>query len=151
MESQDSSIKGQKEQLVAAGCHHVIVEHGRSAFKTNVKRPGWETLLEMIRTGKVTGVMLCNLSRASRRGEDTELLRLCQEMEVSVKFLDGTPGDISDPSAKLTTGVLSVVNAPTEDAVRSFFGVRRGTIEAVQRLTLGGIVARIPRGPRPRP
>ena len=110
MESQDSSIKGQKEQLVAAGCHHVIVEHGRSAFKANVKRPGWETLLDMIRTGKVTGVMLCNLSRASRRGEDTELLRLCQDMKVSVKFLDGTPGDISDPSAKLTTGVLSVVN-----------------------------------------
>ena len=110
MESQDTSIKGQKEQLVSAGCHHVIVEHGRSAFKSNVRRPGWETLLEMIRTGKVTGVMFCNLARASRRGEDTELLRLCQEMNVTVKILDGTPGDISDPAAKLTTGVLSVVN-----------------------------------------
>ena len=110
MVSQELSIKGQKEQLVAAGCHQVIVEHGRSAFKTSVRRPGWETLVEMIRTGKVTGVMLCNLSRASRRGEDIELLRLCQEMNVEVKFLDGTPGDISNPSARLTTGVLSVVN-----------------------------------------
>ena len=110
---QDISIAEQVQQLKAAGCDRVIAER-RSAHKEG-PRPGWEQLLAMVAGGKVRKVVAISLSRLSRRGEDVPFLRMCARLRVGVQLLDGTPADAADPSGKLLTGVLSLVNEIDSD------------------------------------
>jgi len=65
--------------------------------------------------GQVRRVVACSLSRLSRRGEDVPFLRMCARLRVEVQLLDGTPADTADPSGKLLTGVLSLVNEIDSD------------------------------------
>lgn len=105
---QDVSIAAQVQQLRDAGCDRVIRER-RSAFKDG-RRPGWEELQALVAAGKVREVVAISQSRLSRRGEDVQFLRICARRGVTVRFLDGTPGDLDDPAARLMAGVLSTVN-----------------------------------------
>lgn len=107
-DEQALSVEAQVEQLLAAGCERVIQER-RSAFKEG-PRPGWEELQALVAQGAVCGVVAVSLSRLTRREEATGFLRMCSRKGISVRFLDGTPGDVSDPSARLMTGVLQAVN-----------------------------------------
>lgn len=106
---QDISIDAQVQQLLAAGCEHVIRERG-TAYREDAKRPGWEELQTLVASGRCTEVMAISQSRLSRRGEELPFLRMCARLEVGVRFLDGTPGDPTDPAGRLLTGVLSTVN-----------------------------------------
>ena len=110
---QDISIAEQVQQLKAAGCDRVIAER-RSAHKEG-PRPGWEELLAMVAGGRVRKVVAISLSRLSRRGEDVPFLRMCARLRVGVQLLDGTPANAADPSGKLLTGVLSLVNEIDSD------------------------------------
>ncbi len=110
---QDISIAEQVQQLKAAGCDRVIAER-RSAHK-DASRPGWDELLALVAGGQVRRVVACSLSRLSRRGEDVPFLRMCARLRVEVQLLDGTPADTADPSGKLLTGVLSLVNEIDSD------------------------------------
>lgn len=110
---QDISIAEQVQQLNAAGCDRVIAER-RSAHK-DAARPGWDELLALVAGGRVRRVVACSLSRLSRRGEDVPFLRMCARLRVEVQLLDGTPADTADPSGKLLTGVLSLVNEIDSD------------------------------------
>jgi DNA invertase Pin-like site-specific DNA recombinase len=110
---QDISIAEQVQQLKAAGCDRVIAER-RSAHK-DASRPGWDELLALVAGGQVRRVLACSLSRLSRRGEDVPFLRMCARLRVEVQLLDGTPADTADPSGKLLTGVLSLVNEIDSD------------------------------------
>ena len=110
---QDISIAEQVQQLKAAGCDRVIAER-RSAHK-DAARPGWDELLAVVAGGRVRRVVACSLSRLSRRGEDVPFLRMCARLRVEVQLLDGTPADTADPSGKLLTGVLSLVNEIDSD------------------------------------
>lgn len=110
---QDISIAEQVQQLKAAGCDRVIAER-RSAHK-DAARPGWDELLALVAGGRVRRVVACSLSRLSRRGEDVPFLRMCARLRVEVQLLDGTPADTADPSGKLLTGVLSLVNEIDSD------------------------------------
>ena len=110
---QDISIAEQVQQLKAAGCDRVIAER-RSAHKDGT-RPGWEELLALVAGGRVRRVVAISLSRLSRKGEDVPFLRMCARRGVEVQLLDGTPADTADPSGKLLTGVLSLVNEIDSD------------------------------------
>ena len=105
---QDISIEDQVLELQQAGCDRVIAER-RSAYK-ELTRPGWGELLSLVASGKVTKVITRSLSRMSRKGEDVSFLRMCARKNIEVVFIDGTPANVADPSAKLMTGVLSLVN-----------------------------------------
>jgi DNA invertase Pin-like site-specific DNA recombinase len=106
---QDLSIEAQVQQLLAAGCDRVIRERA-SAFKDGGRRPGWDELQALVASGHAREVVAISQSRLSRRGEDVQFLRICARRGVVVRFLDGTPGDISDPAARLMTGVMATVN-----------------------------------------
>jgi DNA invertase Pin-like site-specific DNA recombinase len=110
---QDISIAEQVQQLKAAGCDRVIAER-RSAHK-EIARPGWDELLALVAGGRVRRVVAISLSRLSRKGEDVPFLRMCARLRVEVQLLDGTPADTADPSGKLLTGVLSLVNEVDSD------------------------------------
>ena len=70
---QDTSIEGQVADMQALGCDRVIVER-RSAYK-DLKRPGWEELLGLLRlepdgfdallVGVRCGIAICNRTNAS--------------------------------------------------------------------------------------
>jgi DNA invertase Pin-like site-specific DNA recombinase len=106
---QDLSIEAQVQQLMDAGCDRVIRERA-SAFKDGGKRPGWDELQALVASGQAREVVAVSQSRLSRRGEDVQFLRICARRGVTVRFLDGTPGDITDPAARLMTGVMATVN-----------------------------------------
>jgi DNA invertase Pin-like site-specific DNA recombinase len=106
------SIAEQVRQLKAAGCDRVIAER-RSAH--HGARPGWQELQGLVAAGRVRCVVAVSLARLSRQGEDVPFLRMCQRRGVEVRLLDGTPADTADPSGKLLTGVLSLVNEIDSD------------------------------------
>jgi len=106
---QDASIRGQVMQLHEAGCDRVFSERA-SAFKPGAKRPAWEALQALVAAGEVREVVAVSQSRLSRSGDDLAFLRICQRQGVTVRFLDGSPGDIGDPAGRLMAGVMSTVN-----------------------------------------
>jgi DNA invertase Pin-like site-specific DNA recombinase len=108
-DEQAISIEAQVEQLTAAGCTRVIQERG-SAFREGSRRPGWEELQALVASGQVSKVIAVSQSRLSRREDVTAFLRICSRKRVEVQFLDGTPGDIADPAARLMTGVMATIN-----------------------------------------
>ena len=108
-DEQSISVDAQVEQLKAAGCTRVIREQA-SAFKEGARRPGWEELRALVAAGAVSKVIAVSQSRLSRREDVITFLRICSRKGVEVQFLDGTPGDISDPSARLMTGVMAAIN-----------------------------------------
>jgi len=108
-DEQAISVEAQVEQLIAAGCTRVIQERG-SAFREGSRRPGWEELQALVASGQVVKVIAVSQSRLSRREDVTAFLRICSRKRVEVQFLDGTPGDISDPAARLMTGVMATIN-----------------------------------------
>ena len=108
-DEQAISIEAQVKQLTAAGCTRVIQERG-SAFRESSRRPGWEELQALVASGQATKVIAVSQSRLSRREDVTTFLRICSRKRVEVQFLDGTPGDISDPAARLMTGVMATIN-----------------------------------------
>jgi len=108
-EDQDGSIAGQIDQLKAAGCTHIISERG-SAFKENSRRRGWDELQGLVVSGQVKKFVAISLSRLSRKGEASDFLKICVRCGVDVHFLDGTPGDVGDPTAKLFSGVMDTIN-----------------------------------------
>jgi DNA invertase Pin-like site-specific DNA recombinase len=114
---QDASIQGQEQQLAAYGCH-VILKERQSAYKTTVRRKEWDKLVALVQSGRVTKVVVVNLARASRQGEDKTLAKLCKTLGVEFIALDGTPTDTSTPAGLLTVSVLSAVNE-VESLVKS--------------------------------
>lgn len=110
---QDTSIEGQVAQMQQLGCDRVIVER-RSAYK-DLRRPGWEELQALVAAGRVRKVVFGSQQRMSRKGEDVPFLRMCARLGVEVQLLDGTPADVSEPSGKLLSGVLSLVNEIDSD------------------------------------
>jgi len=107
--AQDISIEAQVQQLRDAGCDRVFAERA-SAFRQGARRPAWEELQALVAAGHVSKVIAISQSRLSRQGEDLAFLRICARLGVEVQFLDGTPGDMSDPAGRLMAGVLSSVN-----------------------------------------
>lgn len=120
---QDISIEAQVQQLQAAGCSRVIRERA-SAYREESRRPGWEELQALVAAGKVKEVVAISQSRLSRRGEEVPFMRMCARRGVTVRFLDGTPSDLSDPAARLLTGVMSTVNEV--DSMIKSINVRNG-------------------------
>lgn len=108
-DEQAISVEAQVEQLKAAGCTRVICERA-SAFKEGSRRPGWDELQALVAAGKASKVIAVSQSRLSRREDVITFLRICSRKNVEVQFLDGTPGDINDPSARLMTGVMAAIN-----------------------------------------
>lgn len=108
-DEQEISVEAQAQQLRQAGCERVIEERA-SAFKESSRRPGWEELQALVAAGGVSKVIAVSQSRLSRTDDVVAFLRICSRKGVIVQFLDGTPGDVSDPAARLMTGVMATVN-----------------------------------------
>jgi hypothetical protein len=119
---QDISIEDQVAHLQELGCDRIIAER-RSAYTSRARR-GWDELLELVASGKVRKVITRSLARMSRKGEDVAFLRMCARKGVEVQLLDGTNADVSDPSGKLMTSVLSAVNEV--DSMIKSINIRNG-------------------------
>ena len=140
---QDASIQGQEQQLAAYGCH-VILKERQSAYKSTVRRKEWDKLLALVQSGKVSKVVVVNLARASRKGEDKALAKLCSSLGVEFIALDGTPTDTATPAGLLTVSVLSAVNE-VESLVKSI-AVKNGV--ARRKATGATCVGKCPFGYR---
>ena len=127
---QEVSIELQVKQLWEHGCEHVIAEQ-RSAYSEKEIRPGWEELQQLVASGKAKVVVAVSQSRLSRRDDVIPFLRLCARKEVEVRFLDGTPGDVDNPAAKMLTGVMAVVNEVDSQikSINSRNGIKRRQAE----------------------
>ena len=106
-ESQDISLEGQQQQLLAAGCDEVIVERA-SAFKG--QRKGWTHLWALVASGKVTEVLVVDQSRLSRSGDDLEFLQACVLQKVTVRALTGGVIETETVGGFMQAGIMSVVN-----------------------------------------
>lgn len=104
---QDTSLEGQEQQLLAAGCQKVIVERG-SAYKG--RRLGWDELWRLVASGKVTEVLTIDQSRLSRSGDDLDFLNACSLKGVVVRALTGGVIEADSYAGFVTAGVLSVMN-----------------------------------------
>jgi site-specific DNA recombinase len=75
----------------------VLIDPNRSAWKRDRKRPGWDTLLDLLRAGKVRHVLVYHPDRLMRQPWDLEeLLRVSEDHAV---ILHGERGhrDLTDP------------------------------------------------------
>lgn len=107
--TQDISISGQEQQLLAAGCDHVICERA-SAYQPGKKRAGWDELWALVASGQVSEVVTIDQSRLSRSGDDLEFLQACALKGITVKALSGGIIETESYSGFVTAGVLSVMN-----------------------------------------
>jgi DNA invertase Pin-like site-specific DNA recombinase len=68
-----------------------LIDDGKSAYDLSVVREGWETALELIRTGQADGIIAWNTDRYTRQPEDgLRLMRAAREAGVPVLVGDGS-------------------------------------------------------------
>lgn len=72
------------------------LDDGLSAWKRNVRRPGWETLLERVRSGISNGIVVWHTDRLFRQPRDLEKLIDLAEQGFTVASARGAR-DLSDP------------------------------------------------------
>lgn len=72
------------------------LEDGLSAWKKNVRRPGWEKLLERARSGKSNGIVVWHTDRLFRQPRDLEKLIDLADKGFLVASAHGSR-DLSDP------------------------------------------------------
>lgn len=70
-------------QKITVAERHVFIDPSRSAWQRNCKRPGWDALLQAIRDGEITHVIVYHPDRLMRQPWDLEeLLRLADERKL---------------------------------------------------------------------
>lgn len=75
----------------------VFVDNNRSAWQRSRKRPGWDALLETIRTGRVAHVIVYHPDRLMRQPRDLEeLLTVSEEHDITLHG-QANRRDLSDP------------------------------------------------------
>lgn len=72
------------------------LEDGLSAWKKGVRRPGWETLLERVRSGKSAGIVVWHTDRLFRQPRDLEALIDLADKGFVVASAHGAR-DLADP------------------------------------------------------
>lgn len=72
------------------------LEDGLSAWKRNVRRPGWEALLERVRSGKSNGIVVWHTDRLFRQPRDLEALIDLADKGFTVASAHGAR-DLADP------------------------------------------------------
>ncbi len=81
--------------VIVPGC--VFVDNNRSAWQRSRKRPGWDALLEVIRTGRVQHVIVYHPDRLMRQPRDLEeLLTVSEEHDITLHG-QANRRDLSDP------------------------------------------------------
>ncbi|CAJ61573.1 MULTISPECIES: recombinase family protein [Frankia] len=76
---------------------HVLVDNNRSAWSRSRKRPGWDTMLELVRRREVRHLIAYHPDRLMRQPKDLEaLLDLADEWEITVHG-QANRRDLSDP------------------------------------------------------
>lgn len=68
---------------------HVLMDHGRSAWKRNGKRPAWTTLLDLLGSGEGDGVVCGHVDRLMRQPWDLETLIRLTDKGLTVGSLHG--------------------------------------------------------------
>lgn len=109
-QAQGHSIDSQIARLKAAGCTNVLKDV-ESAYRKNSYRPGYEQLLQAIREGRVSRLVVTNLDRLARN--EAVAFRLFDELEdwgVSFCSLDQPYIDLSNPDGRVIAG-FSVLEA----------------------------------------
>lgn len=98
VERQERICRDVAERLrlqVASG--HAFIDNNRSAWQRNRKRPGWDRMMQAIKSGRVRHVVIYHADRLTRQPPDLEeLLANAEEHHVT---LHGQAGgrDLSDP------------------------------------------------------
>lgn len=117
-------VQRQREDCLAvaqARGWHVATEHVDNdiSAKGNVRRPGFEALLEQIDRGEVDVVLAWNLDRLTRNRRDTvRLIDAGQAHQLTVALVRGSDMDMSTSSGRMVAGILSEV-AQAEIATKS--------------------------------
>jgi DNA invertase Pin-like site-specific DNA recombinase len=98
VERQERTCRETAERLgITVDKRHVFVDPSRSAWQRKRKRPGWDSLLEAIRTGEVRHVIAYHPDRLMRQPKDLEeLLDLSRERQVMLYGMAGQR-DLANP------------------------------------------------------
>jgi DNA invertase Pin-like site-specific DNA recombinase len=84
---------------VGAQLGRVFCDPGRSAWKPNVRRPGWEALMARLEAGESDGVVVYDLPRFARQPDDGS--RLIKAAERGLSILDSdSEYNLQSPSGK---------------------------------------------------
>lgn len=98
VERQERVCRETAERLaIPVAEQHVFIDPSRSAWQRNRKRPGWDRLLEAIRSGEVRHVIAYHPDRLMRQPKDLEeLLALAQDKGIKLYGMAGAR-DLSNP------------------------------------------------------
>lgn len=101
-----NTLEQQVDRLYAAGAEKVFVDL-ESGWRGK-KRPQLEQVLKLVRSGKVSQVIVTRIDRLSRRGSQSfKLFDEFVDRGVTLKALD-EPFDLATPAGKMTAGLLAV-------------------------------------------
>lgn len=92
------------------GRRGVFMDDDVSAYKGRTKRPGYESLMQLIRSGEVNVVLCWHIDRMLRTvREMTEFIDLAEETAVSIESVQGGSLDLSTPAGRMVATILSAV------------------------------------------
>jgi DNA invertase Pin-like site-specific DNA recombinase len=113
------------------------LEDGLSAWKRNVRRPGWEELLERVQSGKSSGIVVWHTDRLFRQPRDLEKLIELADKGFTVASARGTR-DLSDPDDRFILRIEVAHAARSSDDMSRRIKRRLRTFKETGRSTGGG-------------
>jgi DNA invertase Pin-like site-specific DNA recombinase len=113
------------------------LEDGLSAWKRNVRRPGWEELLERVQSGQSNGIVVWHTDRLFRQPRDLEKLIELADKGFTVASARGTR-DLSDPDDRFILRIEVAHAARSSDDMSRRVKRRLRTFKETGRSTGGG-------------
>jgi DNA invertase Pin-like site-specific DNA recombinase len=107
----DAGALERQEQalLKESGADEVLTDVGSG---TNTNRPGYQRMLELIKSGQVSKIVVADQDRLNRQvSADLELWGLCEAAGTSITTLDGRPIEFRTPDGALLSTINSALNA----------------------------------------
>ena len=152
-DEQAESLSAQVSRLSEAGCSHVIQELV-SGGKND--RPGILELIDHIKRGKVSKLLITRVDRLGRDAQFTDtLLAMCAEQKVEVKALDGGVIEAASPSGFVMSRILTTMaeheRRMLSMRIKSQFKVYRSQGRALRRRMVFGYCYNDNHGLQPHP
>ena len=100
------ALERQEQSLLKeSGADEVITDVGSG---TNTNRPGYQRMLEMIKAGQVSKIVVADQDRLNRQvAADLELWSLCEQHGTTIETINGRPIEFRTPDGALLGTISS--------------------------------------------